>query len=369
MFRPSASDTGPFASTAMADERAQMGRTGGYLWALAAVVVLVGLALPGPPAEHPGWIVGLGVYGTLYGVASLTGLIPWARMPMWQHAAGVAAMLPLCGVMFWATGGAHSYAQPLLVLPLFFLAYFYPPRWAWPLVTLLVAVLAAPLVYDSAATASGYPARLLATAAGCYTLTGVVLWLKGELVRAELEQRSMALLDPLTGLANRRAFDSALNEEVVQLGRIEPGRQVAASAVLFVDLDRFKEVNDAFGHQAGDRLLCVVADACARVVRPGDLLARVGGDEFAVVAPRAGRDGARRLAADLATAVTASSAPTAGGAMTATVSLAVLGEDGRNAAELMRTADRRLHDAKRARRASHGRSASAEYAARDGRLP
>lgn len=355
MLRPPNPEMGSFAFAARTDERAQMGRTAGYLWLLAAIVVLVGLALPGPPGEHPGWIVGLGAFSALYGAASLTGLIPWARAPMWQHVAAVILMLPLCGVLFWATGGARSYAQPLLVLPLFFLAYFYRPSMAWPLVTLLVVTFGAPLLYDDAAGDVGYVARWVTTAAGCFALTGLVLWLKGQLVQAEREQRSMALCDPLTGLANRRAFDIALNNEVVQIGRVEPGRRVAASAVLFVDLDRFNEVNDAFGHQAGDRLLRTVAEGCARLVRPGDVLARVGGDEFAVVAPRAGREGAERLAADLASAVVSASAPTEAGAMTATVSFAVLGEDGRNAAELMHSADRGMHDAKRSRRAMHGR--------------
>lgn len=324
------------------DERALMGKTAGYLWVLAAGVTLAGLLVPELMNVHTGWVLGLGIYGLVYGLACITGLIPWAEAPMWQHVAAVVVMLPICGVMFWATGGADSYALPLFVLPLFFSAYFYPPKLAYALVTLLVLVLATPLLYDDH---GGYYARLLTMAAGSYALTAVILWLKGRLVQAERTQHAMAFQDPLTGLGNRRAFDEALLQEVVRSGEIAPGRDHEPSALLFLDLDHFKEVNEAFGHQTGDRVLRTVAASCSGVLRPGDTFARIGGDEFAIVAPRAGRAGAERLAADLEQAVLRV-AETDAAQVTGTVSFALLGEDGRNASELMRTADRRLREAK-----------------------
>ena len=323
-----------------------MGRTAGYLWILASAVTLAGLLMPDLMDVHPTWVLGLGTYGLVYGVACLTGHIPWAEAPMWQHVAAVLVMLPVCGVMFWATGGADSYALPLFVLPLFFIAYFYPPALAYGLVTLLVLVLGSPLLYDDNIAQDGYYARFLTMAAGSYALTATILWLKGRLVQAERTQRAMAFQDPLTGLGNRRAFDEALLKEVVRSGEIESGRDHEPSALLFLDLDDFKEVNEAFGHQTGDRVLRTVAASCSGVLRPGDTFARIGGDEFAIVAPRAGRAGAERLAADLEQAVL-SVAESEAATVTGTVSFALLGEDGRNAAELMRTADRRLREAKR----------------------
>ena len=93
--------------------------------------------------------------------------------------------------------------------------------------------------------------------------------------RAASELRRRALVDDLTGLANRAGFTEALRRH------LEGPRR--PSAVLLFDLDRFKQVNDAYGHSTGDALLERVADALRRVVRAGDVPARFGGDEFAVL--------------------------------------------------------------------------------------
>ncbi len=331
----------------VADERALMGRTAGYLYLLAALVVIGGQALPATDRGHPEVALGLGFYILLFGMASLLGWIAWERAPWWQHKLAAVALMPVSGVILWATGGAVSYALPLLILPLFHISYFYPPAWAWGLVTALVITTATPLAYDDRSLAVAYPGMVLAVAVSCFALTAVVVWLKSQLVDAERRQRAMALRDSLTELGNRRAFDAALQGEVVRAGEYTGDR--APSALLFVDLDRFKEVNDAHGHQAGDRVLRAVAERCAAAVRPGDTLARIGGDEFAVVAPRAGREGARRMKSSLEKAVAGVSPAPAAPPLTATVSYALLGEDGRDAGELMRAVDRHLHDAKRSR--------------------
>ncbi|MBI5087304.1 MAG: EAL domain-containing protein [Actinobacteria bacterium] len=87
-----------------------------------------------------------------------------------------------------------------------------------------------------------------------------------------------ASTDGLSGLANRSAFSARLDAVLAQ-----PDRRAGAQAVLFVDLDDFKEVNDRHGHEAGDVLLREVASRLERVMRPGDLVARLGGDEFALL--------------------------------------------------------------------------------------
>jgi diguanylate cyclase (GGDEF)-like protein len=326
------------------DERAEMCQTAGVLWLLSAAVVLLAALLPGGASENFAVMTAVGIYAIVFGIGSVTDWLSWSTAPMWQHALRFVATAPVLAAVQWGTGGASSFALPLMALPLFFAAYFYPPRFAWPMVALTVGVIAAPFAYDPSAIADGFASRFATFAVSGLTLTGVVLHLKGRLARAEIEQRRMAFRDPLTGLGNRRAFDMALAAAVDASERDE--RQ---AAVLFLDLDRFKQVNDVFGHEAGDMALCAVAGHCRSAVRPSDTLARIGGDEFALVAPRAGEDGAERLAAVLSAAVRHAAPAEGANPLEATVSWALLGRDGHDGAELMRTADRRLHAAKRHR--------------------
>jgi diguanylate cyclase (GGDEF)-like protein len=94
---------------------------------------------------------------------------------------------------------------------------------------------------------------------------------------AESRVRHQALHDPLTGLPNRSLLLDRLNHWAARAGRDR-----STAAVLFVDLDNFKVINDALGHDQGDRLLCAVADRIQAELRPSDTVARVGGDEFVV---------------------------------------------------------------------------------------
>lgn len=103
-----------------------------------------------------------------------------------------------------------------------------------------------------------------------------------------VELRRSALTDPLTGLANRTGFWAGFDHE--------PTRSAGGIGLLYVDLDRFKAVNDAHGHPVGDALLVAVAERLAAVVRPGDLIARMGGDEFTVILD-GGADAAPTIAA------------------------------------------------------------------------
>jgi diguanylate cyclase (GGDEF)-like protein/PAS domain S-box-containing protein len=110
--------------------------------------------------------------------------------------------------------------------------------------------------------------------------------------RRELEEqlRRQALFDELTGLPNRRLLEDRLQQALADATR--SGRPVA---VLFLDLDRFKEVNDSQGHLAGDRLLVEIARRIRAVVRPADTVARLGGDEFVVVCQNANLRAANRV--------------------------------------------------------------------------
>jgi diguanylate cyclase (GGDEF)-like protein len=103
--------------------------------------------------------------------------------------------------------------------------------------------------------------------------------------RTELRHKTAALIDPLTGIANRRAF----LEEVNILARRKTAENRPA-AVLLADLDRFKSINDKFGHQIGDRVLQMFAEAATAKLGAGDLIGRLGGEEFAIILQDSGRE-------------------------------------------------------------------------------
>ena len=126
------------------------------------------------------------------------------------------------------------------------------------------------------------------------TMTGRLSGLADQAVtafdRAELAEQvhHQATVDPLTGLANRRAFTDALQQ--VLAGHDPLVERPASAAVVFLDLDRFKEVNDTLGHLAGDQVLMTVARRLTALVRTDDLVARLGGDEFTVLLRAVGSD-------------------------------------------------------------------------------
>lgn len=323
------------------DERVLIGLTAGVLSLVGAIAAAVCQLLPGAPAVDTGTFVGLDTAVFLYGVAAISGAIDWSRISVSHHALGSAVLLPLLGVTLWATGGSASYLQPLLILPLVHVAFAFPARLSFPLVVELVAIMASPIAYERGAGA--YVPQVVAFAFAAFVLLAVLRLLKGGLVEARERQRRMALADPLTGLVNRRGFDAALRAATVSLGAVDVGRRSADEgpgfALVLIDLDDFKDVNDTHGHLAGDQLLRSVAAHASAVVRPTDTLARIGGDEFAVVAPGAGVDGAQRLVLALEDAVADAGAK-------ASVAYAVHPADGDEGEELLRVADRRLYASK-----------------------
>jgi diguanylate cyclase (GGDEF)-like protein/PAS domain S-box-containing protein len=116
--------------------------------------------------------------------------------------------------------------------------------------------------------------------------------------RIQSQLRHLADYDPLTGLLNRRRFEEELSKQVAYAGRYG-----SAGAVMVLDLDDFKYVNDTLGHRAGDGLIRSVANLLRDRMRETDTLARLGGDEFAVLLPRADEEGARLVAGNLIEAV------------------------------------------------------------------
>jgi diguanylate cyclase (GGDEF)-like protein len=108
-----------------------------------------------------------------------------------------------------------------------------------------------------------------------------------ELASAFAELSEQAATDPLTGVGNRRFFDTALGVEIERAQRAQ-----GAMSLVLLDLDGFKEMNDTFGHRLGDEMLRTVAEKLRSTLRTSDVLARVGGDEFALILPERNREAA-----------------------------------------------------------------------------
>jgi diguanylate cyclase (GGDEF)-like protein len=154
-----------------------------------------------------------------------------------------------------------------------------------------------------------------------------------------------ALKDSLTGLPNRRLFQDRVTHALTRQ------RNPANMAVLFIDLDGFKDVNDSLGHAAGDQVLTVVAARIRSILRPGDTPARLGGDEFAVLVEEIGSaDGAAKVAQRLLDALSIP-VDVRGHEMSVGASIGIaLAEPGISTDELLRNADVAMYTAKQAGR-------------------
>jgi diguanylate cyclase (GGDEF)-like protein len=164
-----------------------------------------------------------------------------------------------------------------------------------------------------------------------------------ERLRLHQQMTHDAFHDALTLLPNRRYFMEELERAVMRAER-----RAAAVAVLFIDLDGFKRVNDTLGHEAGDALLQHASEAFRRTVRQSDFLARLGGDEFAVVMDAEDRSSAAALGDRLIDAIRATQANAPPGlAVSASIGIAMFPEDAREGSLLLARADQAMYLAKR----------------------
>ncbi|WP_354699792.1 hypothetical protein DSM112329_00047 [Paraconexibacter sp. AEG42_29] len=160
--------------------------------------------------------------------------------------------------------------------------------------------------------------------------------------------------DPLTGLVNRRRFEQEVEHHLALCRRYGD-----RGAVLLIDIDHFKYVNDTLGHGAGDELITQIADALRRRLRESDILARLGGDEFAVLLPQVDEAGARTVARSLVEDLRGHARGKRDGRLrrvTASIGIALVGPGDLSADEVLTQADLAMYDAKEA-----GRDQAAVY--------
>jgi diguanylate cyclase (GGDEF)-like protein len=169
--------------------------------------------------------------------------------------------------------------------------------------------------------------------------------LADQLRTANVHLRMLADIDPLTGLLNRRGLERILESEI--LPRVREGTDLVA---IMVDCDEFKAVNDTYDHVAGDLALREIGERLRGALRPGDPLARVGGDEFLVLLPGARLDAALRVAGRIREAVACKPVPIAFReseiALTVSLGVAPIPRDASHVDDIVRLADAGLRQSK-----------------------
>jgi diguanylate cyclase (GGDEF)-like protein len=275
------------------DERPLAGRLVGWMFVMGAIVTTLLPLLPGVEGAVVTPTLPIGIAAGAWGVVCLR-RVDWARAPGWLAHLGPAAGALCAAIATHDNGGASSPARFLLMLVVVYAGYFFPAREAWPYLGLVLALHALPFAYDPRAVHEGLLGELLIVGPCYWLLAFLLINGKRGMVALRAHADDLARRDALTGLANRRA----LLECVARAG----GHVIG---LLLIDVDDFKRFNTEHGHPGGDRALVGVAESLRRAVRSGDLPARLGGVEFAVLVCGATAEGMQALAERVMDAVRA----------------------------------------------------------------
>src|SRR5579872_2804930 len=300
----------------------------------------------GPPVRLPGMPDQPGIPRRAGSRPHAVGHVFHSRSPSREAIFQQLGVAAATGLLTWALGGGQAYW--LCVPAVLLICAATTTRAATAAgVGLVLAAAAAP----AAASGDSLPSPALAVLVPALS-AAIALAMRERLESEREAMRRSALTDPLTGVANRRSFLSRIEYEISRHNR---GRH--PFGVVMLDLDGFKLLNDRFGHPAGDDLLRDVAVALGHVIRDQDTLARVGGDEFCVLAPETDDAGAERLTGRVEAAV----ARVAAGldVLGASVGAAVFPQDGTTAPALLEAADQRLLGVKRDTGPGRGRRRAA----------
>jgi diguanylate cyclase (GGDEF)-like protein len=281
-------------------------------------------------------------------------LIPWQRLP--RRSLHVVAAVGSVEVLLSVWFGDPIFAW-YYVFVVIFAAYAFPTRREVGLqLGFAILMMLAPAVfgYDGS---EHQLADFMVEVPSLILAAIVVVALREQLERSREAYRFLSRHDPLTGVGNYRQLHQALTGELARHARSD-----RRFALVLLDLDDFKGVNDSFGHLAGDRILCNVAEALTESIRPGDTIARHGGDEFSVIAPETSAPEATNLALRLEAAVQRVVAGQQN--LTASSGCAIYPDAGESVDELIGAADDALKREKRTRQSIHRAPGATEQAPR-----
>ena len=316
----------------ISEDRAVMARTFAYIFGLGATLLMVTVALPHAPDRDtlPIVLVALAGYAT-----AASYLVGFDRLPLWtlRGAPALGSVLVAIVLYFGGASAIGAYAMYFLWVAVS-AAFFFELRLAVAHIAFATACYGVILALRPEAQ---LPALQLVMAAGALFVGGVLT----VTLRSQAKRLADAVgTDPLTGLSNRREFDESFARELERSMRT--GRPFGLAVL---DLDWFKDLNDLLGHAAGDRALRELAAVLKRETRGIDTVARLGGEEFAVLAPGAADEEMLLLAERLRGQVKRAFADHAH-PLTISCGVASFPATGGTAGDLMRAADRALYVAK-----------------------
>ena len=272
-------------------------RIGSTLWAMgmAIAILLLPLSPPDEAIGAGGWIITLALVGA--GIGAWFGYrspsLPWTFNRL--YASSFLTIVAI-GLMQWLAGGVGAPYFSLLLLSVAYIASIYSPREIAGFMAALAAGLAAPFLYDgwnpdAAAVALATFLIWCAVAGITHMLMTQVRTQRHRMRRGAAEAREEARVDGLTGVGNRRAFEEAIANEIARSGRTGVPLSMAMG-----DIEGFKRINDRWGHVEGDACLRNVARCLSDALRMPDRCFRWGGDEFALLLPGTGAEGAAKVA-------------------------------------------------------------------------
>ena len=279
----------------------QVSRALGVLFLCGALLVIVQVSLLDREHAHVAGLYGIGGLGLVVGSASVI----WARYAReWTVHTLFATGTALICLGVYSSGAATGAYSVLFVWLVVMAASFFSPK---AILAHVVWILVASGVTLGAVETSGVSATIRWTFGSLLLVVAAMMMSRivserrsiEDQLRTEIEEKArlqrefehLALHDPLTGLPNRRRFEQELARELARATRHN-----TQLSVVSLDLDQFKEYNDAYGHVAGDRLLKLMASAWTESLRDADdVIARIGGDEFVVVLPDCPPDDAERV--------------------------------------------------------------------------
>jgi diguanylate cyclase (GGDEF)-like protein len=317
--------------------RAPLAPTAALLFGAAALICLTGVLVPGDAQLDDGVLIATAAAAAL-GCAFL--LVANERVPRWTyHPIGVfGTAIATAATYGW--GSESAYGPLLYVWVTMFAFYVFSRGVALAHLALMAAAYALALVLEDPAE---NPLDSWIATVGTLLGTGLfVSFVRHRLSIMFHRLREAAHRDPLTDLLNRRGFEGVFDTELERARRAHQ-----ALSLIVGDLDRFKRVNDTHGHAAGDAVLERVADAIRGAKRGFDSAARVGGEEFAVLAPDCDEHGAYMLAERIRAAVhEALSGRENEAQLTISFGISTFPLHGQSADGLLRTADQALYAAK-----------------------